>query len=301
MRVESHQLPQTRGGLFCRAMNRGKRSSHLLLLGDSIMESMGKSLLGLLGLWGGLPPKLRMDVNASADCPLCAHIKCDAALSGASLDFQVTIEVATKVDGLTLGPGLLQQRAAAVAAKVALADVAVINFGAHYSNVDLPNVSAYQVFVDDLLSLASTLRNASSESDGIVVWRSTPQGHPGCVMEGKGCRFGTSGRPHCPYLEPPRGSTALEEVNRHWSTCPECLNQFNWHLFPSYDNVARELLEPVGVRFLDVSIMSRGRPDAHTAVKHGQGKFPPDCLHWALPGVPDWWNALLFGALLECG
>eukprot|EP00964_Phaeocystis_antarctica_P081225 scaffold50790_cov69-Phaeocystis_antarctica.AAC.3 len=46
--------------------------------------------------------------------------------------------------------------------------------------------------------------------------------------------------------------------------------------------------------------MSAGRPDGHTAMKHRMGSLPPDCLHYTIPGVPGWWNALLFGAIAEC-
>jgi hypothetical protein len=54
-------------------------------------------------------------------------------------------------------------------------------------------------------------------------------------------------------------------------------------------------------RCLPAAAVTRLRPDAHTAVRHGGGKLPPDCLHLALPGVPDVWNALLLGAIDECG
>ena len=72
-------------------------------------------------------------------------------------------------------------------------------------------------------------------------------------------------------------------------------------MFPGFDRVARDVLGAIGARFLDVPTMSAGRPDGHTAMKHRMGLLPPDCLHYTIPGVPDWWNALLFGAILECG
>ena len=43
---------------------------------------------------------------------------------------------------------------------------------------------------------------------------------------------------------------------------------------------------------LDVAPMTRLRPDAHLRPK-------TDCLHFALPGVPDWWNHLLATVLQE--
>jgi hypothetical protein len=41
------------------------------------------------------------------------------------------------------------------------------------------------------------------------------------------------------------------------------------------------------------------RPDAHTEHQYAKGKY--DCLHYALPGVPDWWSALLLATMEACG
>ena len=75
---------------------------------------------------------------------------------------------------------------------------------------------------------------------------------------------------------------------------------FGWHMFPAFDRAARHILEPLGVHFLDITILSASRPDGHTAFRHGGGRLPPDCLHWSLPGVPDVWNYLLIGGLQHC-
>ena len=188
----------------------------------------------------------------------------------------------------------------------------VVNFGAHYGGESAARrgqngTSPFQVFVDDVLCLASELRKArlalpsSEASRNIIVWRSTPMGHPNCWSVGKGCRFGSQGRLRCERYDAPLNGAELEGGHRHWAACTECSGSFNWPLFPGFDRVARDVLSAIGARFLDVSTMSAERPDAHTAMKHGMGLLPPDCLHYTIPGVPDWWNALLFGALLECG
>ena len=58
------------------------------------------------------------------------------------------------------------------------------------------------------------------------------------------------------------------------------------------------------MRVLDVSPMTALRPDAHTQMQYR--RYPsrvlsdPDCLHLALPGVPDVWNALLLSRLGKC-
>ena len=125
-------------------------------------------------------------------------------------------------------------------------------------------------------------------------------GHPGCWEIGKGCRFGSQGRLHCEQYGALDGAM-VAGGHRHWAACTECGGSFNWPMFPGFDRVARDVLGTMGARFLDVSTMSAARPDGHTAMKHGMGALPPDCLHYTIPGVPDWWNALLFGAIAECG
>ena len=122
-------------------------------------------------------------------------------------------------------------------------------------------------------------------------------------------QFRSQGRLRCERYDAPLDDAELEGGqegghqggHRHWAACTECSGSFNWPMFPGFDRVARDVLGAIGARFLDVSTMSAGRPDGHTAMKHRMGSLPPDCLHYTIPGVPDWWNALLFGAIAECG
>lgn len=290
---------------FCEITTRRNVSS-VLLLGDSLTWGMGQSLLALLGVAAGAT-----DHKAGFQKLARARVPCDER--GGLGATSVTVEVAAMPSpGICGGAG--REEVARLAAKVVSSDVAVLNFGAHYSGEqagrrgqDGANASTFLAFVDDVLCLASALRGANraaSRSDAfanIVVWRSTPMGHPGCWGVGKGCHFGSQGRLHCEWYDAPRGGKELEAQHRRWAACTECRGSFNWPLFPGFDRVARDVLEPMGSRFLDVSAMSAPRPDAHTAMRHGMGKLPPDCLHYTVPGVPDWWNALLFGAVSECG
>ena len=87
------------------------------------------------------------------------------------------------------------------------------------------------------------------------------------------------------------------------SSCPANATSdkgYSWDIYPEFDKVARALLTPLGVRFLDITQLSRLRPDAHSKVRYGGGLLPPDCSHLAVPGVPDWWNLLLLSRIAEC-
>jgi hypothetical protein len=70
---------------------------------------------------------------------------------------------------------------------------------------------------------------------------------------------------------------------------------YDWDLVPAFNEIARYKMRhaAASARVLDVYPMSILRPDA----RKGHG----DCLHWWLPGVPDWWNHLLLAQLQEAG
>jgi len=84
---------------------------------------------------------------------------------------------------------------------------------------------------------------------------------------------------------------------------------FTWDLVPQYNGYVKDVVgqmrsKGVDISFLDVYPMTVTRPDGHRWDKDiwdRQGtKFGPghhfargDCLHYYLPGVPDWWNHLL--------
>ncbi|CAI5490733.1 unnamed protein product [Closterium sp. Naga37s-1] len=58
----------------------------------------------------------------------------------------------------------------------------------------------------------------------------------------------------------------------------------------------RRALQESRLRLVDVTKMSRFRPDAHLRRNSGLGKL--DCSHWCLPGVPDTWSNLIVSHLL---
>ncbi|KAK9674212.1 hypothetical protein RND81_12G218700 [Saponaria officinalis] len=49
--------------------------------------------------------------------------------------------------------------------------------------------------------------------------------------------------------------------------------------------------------FLDVSLLTRSRPDAHPMGFDGLRHTGKDCTHWCVAGVPDTWNLLLYASL----
>ncbi|XP_060209269.1 protein trichome birefringence-like 31 [Lycium barbarum] len=67
----------------------------------------------------------------------------------------------------------------------------------------------------------------------------------------------------------------------------------------------------INVRLLNITQLSEYRKDSHTSVfgerrgklltrqQRSEPKAYADCIHWCLPGVPDTWNELLYGILLQ--
>ncbi|WOH00260.1 hypothetical protein DCAR_0519618 [Daucus carota subsp. sativus] len=67
----------------------------------------------------------------------------------------------------------------------------------------------------------------------------------------------------------------------------------------------------VNVRLLNITQLSEFRKDGHTSVygerkgklltreQRSDPKTYADCIHWCLPGVPDTWNEILYGHLLQ--
>ncbi|KAG2712512.1 hypothetical protein I3760_04G130100 [Carya illinoinensis] len=53
------------------------------------------------------------------------------------------------------------------------------------------------------------------------------------------------------------------------------------------------------VSFLDVTMLSQYRKDAHPSAYSGEHRGTADCSHWCLPGLPDTWNELLYARLFS--
>lgn len=105
--------------------------------------------------------------------------------------------------------------------------------------------------------------------DHVLMWRSTPPGHPKCHRRN---------RP----LRAPLDPAALP-------------HPFSWDKFAAQNDLARALVEEVGGIYLDVAYATSLRPDGH--FWHLDGT--PDCLHYCSPGPVDHWVNLLYNALLH--
>lgn len=62
------------------------------------------------------------------------------------------------------------------------------------------------------------------------------------------------------------------------------------------NDVIRHMDAPITV--LNITSMSAYRRDSHVA-NWTRGSNVVDCGHWCLPGLPDWWNRLLYAAMLQ--
>ena len=105
----------------------------------------------------------------------------------------------------------------------------------------------------------------SSSYQGRLIYRTTNAGHWNCSM----------------YHERP----VLNE-SYVWPYFGRALWPYTWQLVDTYNAYAVERLRALGVEILYSNILSRNRPDGHGN--------PDDCLHYKLPGVPDWWATALY-------
>lgn len=262
------RVPRVTARNFCEGMRRVD-ARRLRFVGDSVMQSMAVSLWSLLGL-----KSFSMHAKSGTQTLRCKN------------DRMVDIELRW-ISGEDDFPGLLD----ALSNVSDPSTVTILNFGAHfprtYRDLTVP------AFFQRLGQLQETIRHLPAPHR--VVWRSSPMGAPGCEY---------------PPFEPARpglGSgdwarrcaTGLLDDNTSAGPCP-FREAFGWQMFGMFNQAARDALEPLGLAYLDVTSMSEQWSGAHTAFRHGNGKLPPDCLHFTLPGVPDTWNAMLVGGLLHC-
>jgi hypothetical protein len=257
-------------GAFCDIMwARGVR--RISFYGDSMTRSMVHSLWALLGFTGFLSP-----------CPRDREEGCLQTVPCGNYPSVVVHQIRER------DTGAVRDNVTNLVRSIELADITVMNFGAHYVPLLYNDSfsSAFQAYVEDMGTLATAVRKVLQQAPHKrIIFRSSPLGHAKCDQYKR----------LAPSTRESQDATA-----RAWEDCEDCRGGWGWTLFPAYDRIARDILEPAGANFLDVSTLSNQRPDAHTAFRHGGGRLPPDCLHFSLPGVPDWWNALLLSAIQRC-
>lgn len=239
------------------------------MLGDSLTWSMVQSLWALIDLQSKLP-RYQGSETASISC---SH-------------GEVKLIIHDPTNQMNDAALILIARSVATPRSLT-----ILNFGAHYSGA---KSSSILEFAEDVRRLASTL--TSIHSDSLVVYRTMQVAHPGCELQSV---------PWSP-------ETVVKEIEESWERCrrpngplscpitDKSTKKYDWDEYATFDHLASSALSLTNVRRLNVTTMSALRPDAHSKVRYGGGRLPPDCSHWSLPGVPDWWNVMLLWALAEC-
>ena len=320
-----HSLIDPSSGTFRRAfcdMARKREITSVSYIGDSILLHQYLSLLHLLGLE---QPRLGGDGRACWSClNKMSVVNCTATADvgndqARALPITLRLWRCDRLDETARAEVVLPTLRKA-------RSLTVLSVGAHYSPTKHREYNhslelAWRDFVSHLRALADAIANetaharaqprslsklqrrggrgavSTTAAASIIVWRTSPMGHPGCAAD----HLYRHPAPPEHILAPPVLSNPLTE----WLQCDECSGDFGWQQMPAMDELSTQSLEPLGVRTLDVTLMTRQRPDSHTAFCWRKAtdpttRWPPDCLHYALPGVPDWWNAAMLSALNEC-
>ena len=280
---------------WCEVMAQ-QRIRRVAIVGDSIAWSMVQSLWKLLDLPEHGPParkpesKLLSIPCAAATGHGAAHRKNRLSAAWHSFLWGGSSNASSSVELHWVLSNHLNTSLTLEAMRTA--DVTLLNAGPWYSPSNAPlrarvpgqktvsSGKAWSVFADDLLELQTGLRKRGLPNDSHrLIWRTSHTGHPQCDKH------------HRPFSTP---GEALDGLNR----CTRCVEDWGWQWMPTYDHSATNVLGSLGAQVFDIRPMTTMRPDAHSEKRFGG---QPDCLHLALPGVPDWWNALLLSSIETCG
>ena len=278
---------------------RGQSIRRFSIVGDSIAWSMMQSLWKLLELPAGPPGKRPPSKLLRVDCGdehLLGRAQGAVELQWVSANYlnaTVTAEVVKNSDltVLNAGPwyspsnGAMRDRFATVQAEPGRLSGGATDasFGRVWRRPErtVSMSGAWRLFVDDLLEVHKALSSEGlPDKSHRLIWRTTHTPHPGCHN----------------YTRPLHSAgDALEGL----LGCKECVEAWGWHLYPALDRAARDRLSTLGALVFDVRPMTATRADAHSEHRYAPNKY--DCLHLALPGVPDWWAAVLLGTMESCG
>lgn len=265
-------LPAVTRRRWCKVMGR-QNLRRVAIVGDSIAWSMIQSLWKRMDLSIEGPPSSKpASTLLKISCGMGSKIPALELhwVSSFYLNASLTVEVMSK------------------------ADMTLLTAGPWYSPTNAPLRSrlpgeravssnrVWSVFSSDLLELEKRLRqHGLPNAQRRLIWRTSHIGHPDCEKH------------EAPFSNPSDALTGL-------LGCQKCYESWSWHQLPLYDHAAKQVLGALGAQIFDVQPMTALRPDAHT-MKRTSGGRVIDCLHLALPGVPDWWGAVLLSAIERCG
>ncbi|KAH8554133.1 hypothetical protein BGW37DRAFT_483575 [Umbelopsis sp. PMI_123] len=136
--------------------------------------------------------------------------------------------------------------------------VLILNRGASYVDDN--------VFRTQLIETIRVIRSA--EMDHLIIYRSTPIGHPDCD---------SAAGP----LDAKLTESELQDLPYHWGD------------FKRQNLIAKEIVQAAGGVFIDVAQMTDLRPDGHIG---GQ-----DCMRYCIPGPLDAWVDILYNVFLLLG
>ena len=300
-------LPMLDHNDLCRALSE-LRLQHILFVGDSLLSLMQTSLLKIIGhsakkcglarclkcdhgtvriedvrndgLDDGLPPPCNHSSSASANrqlqCPPFSTRHCHTC--ACSMALPVPRPFAHTTHNPMIGAAICQPFLGKFYSAPE-STLLIMNLGAHVHSLEHFDRNFLAFLVD--LDRVATLRRArvpAGRHDRLLFFSSCP-GHARCS------EF------DAPVAQPP--DQLLNDTTS---------KAYSWDLMPLYsahvraklaDATSRASSVPPIIRditMLDVEAMTWLRPDGHLQPN-------ADCLHYTLPGVPDWWNAALFAQL----
>jgi GDSL/SGNH-like Acyl-Esterase family found in Pmr5 and Cas1p len=145
-----------------------------------------------------------------------------------------------------------------------------------------PHVHDFETYRKLVVEFFQFIDLYHTNPNDIVVFRTTPPGHP-----------------HCEEPTELAPLTSYEEYLTKYFVA----NEFSYHLFPLYNRIAEQEARKRhkdNIQVLDVVPMTVLRPDGHVSSPQ-KCRFctDHDCLHYILPGPPDWWNHLLYSNLMN--
>mmetsp|Transcript_10982 Transcript_10982/g.20656 ORF Transcript_10982/g.20656 Transcript_10982/m.20656 type:complete len:535 (-) Transcript_10982:32-1636(-) len=184
----------------------------------------------------------------------------------------------------------------------------IFNIGAHYHNTTW--------YEQDMLKLLGLLKDVGHPDD-LYFFRTNVPGHVHCQPTSPQTFDWKRGTREIPHRDLDEFRNSLEKKGGGGG--------HDWEKFPMWNEISKDMIRqfnnvdkgverdglwmgqtaelssgtmlspsslPIVMHVLDVFDMTALRRDGHNALKG-------DCLHYVLPGPPDWWNHLLYSYLRE--